>query len=125
MPEESISSEPRQTAMASRLIVRKITALEHNHCYRPHSRKTMQLIVGTSAETDFCSVQASSPPSWSYWTNPAPKNWTVYNVSSPAIHGIRQVAADLIHPNPLDSRRSTDLHLPDREFQEKQDDKPL
>src|SRR5262249_55872206 len=43
-----------------------------------------------------------------------------------AIHGIRQVAADLIHPQPTGTRRDpSNLHLPGRQFQEKQDDKPL
>ena len=42
------------------------------------------------------------------------------------VHRIRQVAADLIHPQPTGTRRDpTDLHLPGRQFQEKQDDKPL
>jgi hypothetical protein len=43
-----------------------------------------------------------------------------------AVHRIREVAADLIHPQPTGTRRDpSDLHLASRQFHEKQDYEPL
>jgi hypothetical protein len=41
-------------------------------------------------------------------------------------HCIREVAAALIHPQPIGNRRDpSNLYLAGRQFHEKQDDKPL
>jgi hypothetical protein len=42
------------------------------------------------------------------------------------VHRIREVAADLIHPQPTGTRRDPcDFHLASRQFHEKQDYEPL